>query len=173
MPSVRAVTPFEFAFESGFAFIATIINSIILTKEYRKRNSPEAILYISYWTKITSFSCIIFGFLYSLVSTVATLKLFCYIGKPSQIMFISVQAILMGFNQLSRLHYCFSENSVHSAKGYPKWLFVSMISIGSMILIVVLVYPWLWTNELCTQNGNNEKYQWISPDARDAPNFGL
>ena len=107
------------------------------------------------------------------MSTIATLKIFCFIGKPSQIMLISVQGIFMGFNQLARLHYCFSENSVHSAKCYPNWLFIIMIAIGSIILIMVLIYPWLWADELCASNGITDKYQWISPYSRDAPNVGL
>ena len=176
MSSIRAVTPFEFAFQSMFAFIATIINLIILIKEYRKRTNSQNINYLSNWTKRTSFICVIFGFLYSLMSTIAPIKIFCSIGKPLQIPFISAQGVFTGFNQLARLHYCFSQSSVHSAKGYPDRLFIIMIIIGVIFMIPIQIYPWLWIDELCGSNltqTTNNKYSWISPYVRDAPNVGL
>ena len=41
----------------------------------------------------------------------------------------------MTFYQLSRLHYCFANSKIHSNKGYPKWLFIIMFTIGVILLI--------------------------------------
>jgi len=57
-----------------------------------------------------------------------------------------IQFLSLGFYQLSRLHYCFSRDRVHSDKGYPFWAFTVMISIGivmslSWILNFIIVEP--------------------------------
>ena len=41
----------------------------------------------------------------------------------------------MGLYQLSRLHYCFANDKIHSNKGYPKWLFISMIISGILLMM--------------------------------------
>ena len=175
MSSIRAVSPFEFAFEASFALIATIINLIILIRETRKRTNSQNINYLSQWTKRTSFLCIIAGFLYSIVSMIATFTIFCFIAEPLHALLICAQGVFMGFNQLARLHHCFSESSVHSAKGYnyPNWLFIIMFTIGIMTLINTSICPWFWSDRSCSANIANDEYRWISPHTRDAPGFGL
>ena len=45
----------------------------------------------------------------------------------------------MGFFQLCRLHYCFSNEQVHGRNGYPLWVFIMMAAVG----IVVFLDYWL------------------------------
>jgi len=42
------------------------------------------------------------------------------------------QPIAMGFYQISRLHFCFSN---HRAMGYPNWLMLSMYTVGGLLLV--------------------------------------
>ena len=45
----------------------------------------------------------------------------------------------MGFYQLSRLHYCFANSQIHSDKGYAKWVFIIMYTIGISLSIYLIV----------------------------------
>ena len=159
----RVTTPFEFIFVSIFALICSILNLIILKKEYYKRKY-EHINFISNATKYTSFLCIIFGTLYTITTIFAGLQSCCFIGRPLQVIFSPSQAIFMGFNQISRLFYCFSQKKVYSTKGYPTWLFIIMVSIGILLFLHVCVFPWIFINELCgTFNTHNTgKYPYIA-----------
>ena len=60
---------------------------------------------------------------------------------------MSLQVLFKGLYQLSRLHYCFANDQIHSNKGYPKWLFIMMITAGivlsiSYVISVLLLYPY-------------------------------
>lgn len=48
---------------------------------------------------------------------------------------LMTQIISMGYYQLSRLKYCFSNDQIHSTKGYPKWLFIFMYVLGIILCI--------------------------------------
>ena len=50
----------------------------------------------------------------------------------------------MGFYQLSRLYYCFSNQQIHSNKGYPKCLFIIMYAMGIMVGIGVVFSAKMW-----------------------------
>jgi len=157
---------------------ATIINLGFLATEYTKRISPKDTPFLSKWTKETSFTCIIFGLIYTSISILARWHNFCFVGKPIQIISLTSQAIFMGFNQISRLYYCFSRNSVYNKAGYPDWLFKLMIMIGIIYLLMASIYPWFWISELCG-GGYENKYEYIAPPTRHAPgleswiNFGV
>lgn len=43
--------------------------------------------------------------------------------------------MMMGYYQLGRLYYCFSNEKINSTKGYPRWLFVIMYSSGIILLV--------------------------------------
>ena len=73
----------------------------------------------------------------------------------------------MGFNQISRLYYCFSQSQVHSTKGYPNWLFFLVIFVGCYLVITVAVFPWLWVDVLCRHQDDNQNYDYIAPATRD------
>ena len=173
MSTIRVVTPIEFVFESGFAFIATILNATLFTIEYYKRKSSEKVVFLSKWTKITSALCIIVGTLFTLSSIIAPLKIFCSFGKPLQFLLITAQCVFMGFNQIARLYYCFSQNQVHTKKGYSDYLFLFMVIIGIGIVINMSIFPWVWVDELCGGITVNGKYKYIAPNVRDAPNANI
>ena len=55
---------------------------------------------------------------------------------------ISVRFIITIY-QLCRLQYILSESQTHSPKyGYPKWLFIFMYFMGSVILIQAWIFVW-------------------------------
>merc|ERR1712083_141926 len=71
---------------------------------------------------------------------------FCMMDRIPVVIAMAIQFPSLGLYQLSRLHYCFSRDQVHSDKGYPFWSFMVMIVIGmvlsvSFVLIVVLYDP--------------------------------
>lgn len=43
--------------------------------------------------------------------------------------FFYSQIAAMQCYQLSRIHYCFSRQQIHSNKGYPKWLFLLFFAV--------------------------------------------
>ena len=124
--AAQPIQAFEWGIMSTIAIIASIINLIILKKEYTKRKSTT-IIFFSKWTKHTSIICIICGTLYSVITILQGMTLFCYIESAIRYLLIPIQGNFMGFNQISRLYYCFSQTSTHSTKGYSTWLFIFMI----------------------------------------------
>ena len=69
----------------------------------------------------------------------------------------------MGFYQLSRLHYCFSNSQIHSDKGYPKWLFNIMYTIGIILAINYIASIEFVKNGhiFQTKCGINDKYEFF------------
>ena len=83
-------------------------------------------------------------FSYLVISMVPVLLVFailyycpgtCHI---SQNVYPPLSALLwcsLEYYQLSRLYYCFSADRVHSNKGYPKWVFVLIVSLGGVVFV--------------------------------------
>ena len=55
----------------------------------------------------------------------------------------------MGLYQLSRLYYCFSNNQIHSDKGYPLWFFIIMYTIGIVIAALWIFYHLFFDHADC------------------------
>ena len=83
----------------------------------------------------TSKLCLYSGVLLFIFQSVFAINGLCiFLPFVGQI-FLIIQFVSMGFHQLSRLYYCFSNDKIHSDKGYPKCLFVFMIIIGVLFCI--------------------------------------
>ena len=50
-----------------------------------------------------------------------------------------MQFLMMGCYQLSRVYYCFANEQIHSNKGYPRWLFITMYITGVLLCTNVLI----------------------------------
>ena len=59
------------------------------------------------------------------------------------------QIVTMECYQLSRLYYCFSRSQVHSDKGYPKCLFITMFLILVFWALIDTVVNWSWLTTKC------------------------
>ena len=143
------------------SLIATIVNLIILLKELHKRQS-DRIIFFSKWTKHTSLLSIVMGTMYTIISMVGHIYPLCQITRPLIGIFVVVQFISLGLNQICRLYYCFSQNKVYSNKGYPTWLFIIMILYGIFLCLAVIIGSWIWLS-VCS---GSDRYPYISDDSR-------
>ena len=90
----------------------------------------------------TLWSC----FIAALFVTLAVFPGFCYLGLSGKAIVFGFAIVFMGWYQLSRLHYCFSNEQIHNRNGYPLSLFIVLIAFGPILLIdyavvYVLAYP--------------------------------
>ena len=119
--------------------IVLIANAVILKKELTKRNSGLATLttkYMKMWSILTLSCGPIIGF----ITAMQYFDGFCYFFGRISLILKFIQPIFLGFYQLSRLYYCFAKDQVHSTKGYPNWLFITMYIFGIFIIINVIIY---------------------------------
>ena len=135
--------------ETIFGFIACIISFYIVLieiKQRQKANSTKSSTTKS--LEITSLLSIIFGAISLFFLSVNELNIFCYFSSFCLHLFFSSQFVCLGFYQLSRLHYCFSNDKIHLNKGYPKWLFIIMFIFGltfHLIWNTVLIFYGLYS----------------------------
>ena len=121
--------------------IGTIICGCILKSEYEKRTS--GVTFTSQYLRIFSSITIWNGFISAILAILRLLPGFCLMDYSAIALLSGSQFVSMGFYQLSRLHYCFSNVQVHHNRGYPLWIFVLMIFIGSLSLI-----SWIMLNTM-------------------------
>lgn len=97
-------------------FIGLIINSMILKWEYQTRTSTSTI-FTSKSARIYSMGCLIFGVIHSFTACTQFFDGFCFINDRLWSVMLSIQGIFLGYYQLTRLQYCFSQSNVYSNKG--------------------------------------------------------
>ena len=130
-------------------FIAMTIHIVMSYKEFKKRTSPQTnVLFISKWLKRFSTVCFLCGILSGFLAMIQLLPGICYIGWHIKQIIIHTQGVSMGFFQLSRLYYCFSQSTSYSDLGYSNKLFIIMYGIGIFILISSQTV-WLRVNLFC------------------------
>ena len=121
--------------DSIVSFVCTLIQVWLLKKELnliRNGSANYTTPYLRLWVLL----CISSGIL----STASRmLRYFPGVCHFAYFLIFSVgsasQPVFMGFYQLSRLYYCFSQSNVYSDKGYPQWLFYIMFTIGVLLSI--------------------------------------
>ena len=121
--------------DSITSLICTIIQVWLLRKEFNLIRSGKA-NYTTPYLRLWVILCISCGILSTSSRTLRYLPIFCHFGY---FMMFSVgsasQPIFMGFYQLSRLYYCFSQHNIYSERGYPQYLFYIMFLIGGILSI--------------------------------------
>ena len=118
--------------QSIITLIYTIANSLILHHEIKKRRD-STIRFTTNSLKYTSLSCIIFCLMANTLLLITYFNVFCLFAAYLAFVCMSLETLAMGFYQLSRLYYCFSNSKIHSKNGYPKWIFIFMIVWGILI----------------------------------------
>eukprot|EP01084_Bolivina_argentea_P259432 437737_1 len=140
--------------------IAMIINSLICVKEYKNRKSRE-VFFVSKLSQLSSILCISCGTLFGCSIFVQYFQGFCYFGNQLGLIFYYMGFSFMGFYQLARIYYCFSQNKVYSTHGYSNCLFIIMGSIGIVIILNAIIYPWFLV-KIPIHCGINEEAQYFS-----------
>ena len=120
--------------------ICTIVVGCIARSEYQKRSS-EPNLFVSDRLKITSALSIVSGLSTSIGLCLASLPGTCFITYTARALPFGIQYLSVGLYQLSRLHYSFSKTSTRNAHGYPKWVFILMVTVG---ITVTVSWTMLW-----------------------------
>ena len=114
--------------------ICTIVVGCIARSEYKKRRS-ESNLFASNHLKITSALSIVSGLSTSIGLCLTPMPGFCLFSFTAVDLTFCFQMIFMGLYQLSRLHYSFSKTSTLHANGYPKWVFMMMVTVSITMLV--------------------------------------
>ena len=127
-----------FAFDHTMDSIQRNQNRVI----YRSADDTETLsMFQSQWLAISSYLCIAFGPVVPMMHSLQYITdEMCYLSLTVCISAAILQMLFMEYFQLSRLHYCFSRSQLHSDKGYPKWLFVSMF-----IAVTIVGITWMVT----------------------------
>ena len=102
----------------------------ILGRETWNRRNPN-IIFASKWLYIFSILCIGIGPIAPIIYTITFVEddRICTAAVIGGAVANILQLLFLEWFQLSRLHYCFSRDSVHSIKGYSRWLFVIMYTV--------------------------------------------
>ena len=148
---VNTVPPVEWIPGAIVSIIITFINLTILKNEIAKRRLPDS----TFTTKSLQYSSlisIIAAFISNLLLSLHEIDGFCNFSRFLSHFMFATQYLFMGFYQLSRLYYCFSNDKIHSNKGYPKWVFIIMIIFG-----VSLSINWVLTMHTYTGYSLNNK----------------
>ena len=134
-----------------------IINIVIIKKERKKRKSTP-IQHLNKLLKILPLMCMISGALYGFSLFVTFFPGFCYLNTRVPTLMLNVQGVTMGFYQLTRIYYCFSQNQVYSTKGYSNCLFGAMGLYGIIYIICSNVYLWFLSSypSVCGINQQNQ-----------------
>lgn len=129
--------PWDLICTIGTSTVAIWICLCILDREHRRRHDENI--------KLPTKSLAIWSYLVIAIAPIyPILRPMQYIDDICRPASITVQAaatfqfLFMQYFQLSRLHYCFSEQQVRSRNGYPRWVFV-LIGSGSSISIVLYI----------------------------------
>ena len=109
--------------------IGFVITGSLLHSEIKNRRSPT-VHFSSRLLRLTSLGCLWCGPISALSLILSVIPGFCMMRYIGSAMAFMTQFVLMSFYQLSRLHYCFSNQKLHGNKGYPLWMFLVMVAIG-------------------------------------------
>eukprot|EP01083_Nonionella_stella_P055218 145731_1 len=148
-------SPTEWISKCVVYLLAIIVNGLILLREVLKRKSERA-HFTTKSLEYTSIFTVLCGLIASFFGFMDSFNIFCTIGTNGSWIFEFFQVILMGFYQLSRLHYCFAQSQVHSNKGYPNWLINLMYAIGVCIGLSSLCWAAFGNPISCGINTNYE-----------------
>lgn len=118
------------------AAITFAISASLLQSDLRQRNSGTTHFTTTY-LRVFSLINLCSGFLATLLSTIRYIPGLCLIDNGCYFIAVSFQVAAMGFYQLSRLYYCFNNQQIHRQDGYPTFVFIIMITMGTVLTMSV------------------------------------
>ena len=138
MTRTRQLEFYKWVASSALGLCTMIVTGALLRSEAKHRKSGSAQFttpYLKWWAHL----CILCSFVYGLSVSLKFFDAFCFVMPFVEILSAFGFLTCMGFYQLSRIYYCFSQSKVYSNKGYPDWLFVLMHAVGVVVLANVLI----------------------------------
>lgn len=137
-----------------FCAITSIISLWILVSECRKRRKRSTKSRTK-WLKVFSLSCMSFCLASQVSFILQCFPAFCLIFPYIGWIFLILTVWTLGLYQLSRLYYCFAESN----NGYPKWVFMVMIIIGTITsMILISTMPIINEFVILSKCGYNDEY---------------
>eukprot|EP01084_Bolivina_argentea_P119072 211179_1 len=140
-----------------FSLMGSIFSIHITSKEIKRRKSTD-VKFTTNSLRLFSLISMVTHVFYVALHIIEYFPIFCRFTSALIFIFLCLQFVFMGFFQLSRVYYCFSQSKVYSKKGYPTYIFIIMFTIGILLFLNVCIYPLVFTlwNTEC---GINSKYQ--------------
>eukprot|EP01084_Bolivina_argentea_P173167 299945_1 len=120
--------------------VATFVSVYILWKEWQKRKNMDQKI-VSKYLHCTSLSTLITIPICCAIALISGLPIICQYTLSLSIATRFLCYLPMGFFQLSRLYYCFSEQSSHSKKGYPICIFIILLIFSIILTIQLFIGP--------------------------------
>ena len=140
--------------------VLVLISLKILSSEIKRRKETNTSFTIPS-LKTYSILCMTTAMAMLLFALLEYIPFICTFGAALSYASGAATMLFMGFYQLSRLFYCFSNEQVHSDKGYPKWLFIIMGIAGiflSINFVVGIFVTYQVLNQRCLYN---ESYEYV------------
>ena len=137
MSYVQEFPPLAWIVRLVMGMIGFAITGRVLYYEVKKRRLPSTQFH-SHYLRWTSAVCVWTAPIPPLLFIFGVIPGFCMIRFSGSIVISYTQIVFLSFYQLSRLHYCFSNQQLHGKKGYPQWIFILMVIIGFMLWISVV-----------------------------------
>ena len=134
MVHVQQILAPAWIFRVLVGIIGIAITGKLLHNEIKKRRLPTT-YFSSQYLRITSAVCFWCGPISSALLVFSVIPGFCMMRFIGSTVTVYTQILFLSFYQLSRLHYCFSNQQLHAKKGYPLWVFVVMVIIGIIVYI--------------------------------------
>ena len=128
--SAFVLNPSTWALMCGFYLASSGISFIMLYSEIKHRTNVETTFTNNYF-KFLSITPIICGFSQSVLYLTAFIPGLCLFTNMIAFIAYIAEPLILGFYQLYRLYYCFSNSQIHSHRGYPKWVFIIMYGYGT------------------------------------------
>ena len=129
MVYVQEIPPSAWIFRILLGLFGFAITSRLLRSEIKKRRLPTT-HFSSKYLRIASAVCFWCGPISPALLICSVIPGFCMMRFIGSTMTFYTQILFLSFYQLSRLHYCFSNQQLHAKKGYPFWVFILMVIIG-------------------------------------------
>ena len=134
MVHVQEILAPAWIFRLLIGIIGIAITAKLLHTEIKKRRL-QTTHFSSQYLRITSAVCFWCGPISPTLLICSVIPGFCMMRFIGSTMTFYTQILFLSFYQLSRLHYCFSNQQLHAKKGYPFWVFVMMVIIGIILWI--------------------------------------
>ena len=154
--------PIQWIFVALSGFVSIVINVYILYVELHKRmnDTEDNIKYPTKYMKLCPILSLICGVMVGLFTFIGYFPILCNISGIAFAYVITSQSASVRFYQLSRLYYCCAQTNIHSKNGYPDCIYYIMYTIGALILINTIIYPWLSDN-IFMKCGINKNYEYF------------
>ena len=150
--------PSEWIPRATVAGLGALLQLCILKMEIFNRRTQDA-TFSNHRMEVLPIITIISGITFSLSTANTFFPYLCNIAPLISFVSVASAGCSMGFYQMERLYYCFSQSKVHNKYGYPQWIFAVMFGIGILLFIDFCIIPFFIYLPII-KCGINHKYQY-------------